>query len=98
MGGMGMGDTEKIEAIAQQQFGVISIRQARDRGIHKMSLLRLLDHDWRRPYPGIYVHPDAQGFASEAQAALLWAGQGAVLSHCAAAKIYRLDGVPDFVM
>jgi hypothetical protein len=76
------------------QFGVVSAAQATRLGIHPMALRRWVDsRGWRRPLPRIYVHPDADGFESQAMALCLWGGKQAVLSHHAAARMLGLAGM-----
>jgi hypothetical protein len=87
-------ETPGLGALLRAQFGVISAAQASALGLHSMALRRAMDAGgWRRPFPGIYLHPEASGFESEAKALCLWAGDGGVLSHGGAARLLGLAGM-----
>jgi very-short-patch-repair endonuclease len=83
-----------LAKLLDAQFGVLSAAQAARLGLHSMVLRRWVEsHGWRRPLPRIYVHPDANGFETEAKALCLWGGDRAVLSHAAAARLLGLAGM-----
>jgi very-short-patch-repair endonuclease len=83
-----------LAALLRAQFGVISRAQASGVGLYPMALHRRVKSEgWKHPFPGIYVHPDASGFETEAKALCLWAGKGAVLSHGGAARLLGLAGM-----
>jgi hypothetical protein len=83
-----------LAKLLSAQFGVVSAAQAARLGIHPMTLRRWVDsRGWKHPLPRIYLHPEADGFACEAMALLLWGGKHALLSHGAAARILGLAGM-----
>ena len=84
--------------IAAGQHGVIGRRQAHDLGISKHGLYRLVESGaWRRLRPGVYslwtpsLPQDL--WLQRLASASLWLGDGAAVSHRAAALISDLDGV-----
>jgi hypothetical protein len=87
-------ETPGLAALLRAQAGVISAGQASALGIHPMTWRRRMkSQEWKHPFPGIYIHPDAEGFETEAKALCLWAGEGSVLSHGGAARLFGLAGM-----
>src|SRR5271165_5358442 len=86
---------DRLNALARRQGGAASLTQARAIGVSDAELQKKLRQGWRRPFPGVYVAPDAVDFASRIRAALLWAGEGAVASHAAAGTLWGLDHAPE---
>jgi very-short-patch-repair endonuclease len=83
-----------IARVAAENHGIFSREQALDMGCTRRQIdLLLKTNEWIRELPGIYRH--AASPASDHgrhRAAVLWAGDGAVLSHRSAAWLWALDG------
>jgi Transcriptional regulator, AbiEi antitoxin len=84
-----------VALVARHHGGPFSNREARAAGMSYGQIARRLQHgEWRELLPRTYVHastvvtPDILR-----RAALLWAGDGAVLSHRSAGELWGLDGV-----
>ena len=55
---------------------------------------RISHDDWKRAYPGVYLlWTDTRTWEQALIAAWFWTGQRAVVSHRAAAALWRLDGI-----
>lgn len=83
----------KVQAIAQTQGLVISEKQCREAGFRQSRIMRLVDRGlWRRLLPGVYFtsNGDLQWF-SRLHAALLYAGDGAAISHESAAFVHGMS-------
>jgi very-short-patch-repair endonuclease len=85
----------EIARLAASQQGVFTREQARNAGFSKTSInWRLGSGLWERVYAGVYRLPSAPpSWHSALMAALLWAGEEAVLSHRAAAALWELSGI-----
>jgi hypothetical protein len=90
---MGAGD-EACRSIAARQEGLITLRQARQAGMPSRRVRsRLERREWVAVLPDVYALAGSQpSFRQRLRAASLWAGEGAALSHEAAAHLWRLDG------
>jgi very-short-patch-repair endonuclease len=88
------GDTRSIEELAAAQHGLVSRSQLNQLGINR----GVIDHrvavgKWQRMQPGVYRIAGAPETGKQRlMAAVLWAGEGAVASHHAAAALHQLDG------
>ena len=90
----------KLRALARNQAGVVSRQQALSSGLTRgMIDTKVRFARWRQVHRGVYatftgpVTRDAQLWA-----AVLYAGQGAYLSHRTAAEINRLTDAPSLVI
>jgi very-short-patch-repair endonuclease len=86
---------DKLSALARRQGGAASLAQARALGVSDAELRKRLQQGWRRPFPGVYLAPDAVGFEARIRAVLLWAGENAVASHAAAGTLWGLEHAPE---
>jgi very-short-patch-repair endonuclease len=79
---------------AETQHGVVSRAQARDLGISDAAISRRTsDGLWTRVLPGVFRIAGApQTDLQVPMAAVLWAGDGAVVSHATAARIWGIEG------
>ncbi len=82
-----------VRALAAIQFGLVTDRQARDRGVSGAAISRRVQSElWQRVLPRVYrisgVPPSGR---QAAMAAALWAGEGALVSHHTAAAIWGFD-------
>ncbi|MDO8122085.1 type IV toxin-antitoxin system AbiEi family antitoxin domain-containing protein [Isoptericola sp. b490] len=79
-------DVDQLERLAAQQDGVVSRAQVLALGGSHGLLTRAVDSGrWRRLLPGVVVtHSGPVPWIARAQAAALYAGRGAALSHAAA--------------
>jgi hypothetical protein len=77
-----------------RQYGVISRDQALEAGVTPDGLQFRLDTGrWEFALPGVYRLAGVPAFWRQwLQAAVLWAGPSAVVSHRAAAKLWRIEG------
>jgi very-short-patch-repair endonuclease len=80
--------------VSRRQAGVLSRRQALDSGLTDEAIdVRLRSGRWRRLHPGVYATfsgPVPRG--ARRWAAVLYAGDGAILSHQTAAELVGLTG------
>lgn len=76
-------DIEKLREIALDQHGLVTASQAEEAGVSRPALSYLAKHDRiTRLERGIYRIPQVVATENDAlQQALLWAGDGAYLSH-----------------
>lgn len=85
----------RCEKLAATQAGIISGRQAIERGLSWRGISNLVaSGQWAREHPEVFrcaAHPKT--WWSQVVAALLWAGPFAVISHRTAATLWQLDGV-----
>lgn len=81
--------------LAARQFGVIGRDQALALGVGTDAIqYRLRAGHWRRWLPGVYlVDCVPPSWQQRLKAAQLWAGDLAMVSHRAAAALWRLDGI-----
>ncbi|HLI57347.1 MAG TPA: type IV toxin-antitoxin system AbiEi family antitoxin domain-containing protein, partial [Actinomycetota bacterium] len=84
-----------IRALAATQFGVIGRDQAVAAGLGDNAVqYRVRSGRWQRCLPGVYLIVGTPGsWQQRLKAAELWAGDAAVVSHRAAAAVWRLDGI-----
>lgn len=82
-------------AIASTQHHLITLAQAVEAGLSKAAVSRRAQSGiWRRVLPAVYsTMPDVAGEHQAAMAATLWAGNGSLVSHSAAAALWRFEGV-----
>jgi very-short-patch-repair endonuclease len=87
--------TESLSELFARQFGLVTARQARSYGVHAPGISRrVASGEWIRVFPGVYrlaavpVTP-----RQSALAAVLWAGDSALVSHATAATLFEFDGV-----
>ena len=86
----------KLRALCEEQSGVVSRSQILEAGLTKdIIYTRLGRGSWRQLYPGVYAafsgEPNRLGVL---WAAVLYAGQGAMLSHQTAAELWGLADEP----
>lgn len=86
--------------VSRDQHGVLSLAQARTAGLSLRAIARRLESGrWERLHPGVYRIAGAPASWEQSLiAACLHAGKGAVVSHRAAAALWRLDGVEQGVV
>lgn len=84
-----------VERLAASQYGVVDRQQAFEAGLTRNVIQgRLTNGAWDRVLPGVYrLAGAAETRDQRLMAAYLWAGSGAVVSHSAAARLLRLEGV-----
>jgi very-short-patch-repair endonuclease len=89
------GRDARCAAIASTQFGLISVRQARENGLSADAVRhRTSGGLWDRILPGVYRIAGAPlSWHQRLMAASLWAPEAAV-SHRAAAALWELEGIP----
>jgi very-short-patch-repair endonuclease len=88
-----MSYAEALAGIAQPQYGVFTVAQAASKHCGRTAIARLAAKGTvQRLLPGVYALEGADSFESKLFAAWLWAGEDAVVSHGAAAALWRLDG------
>jgi hypothetical protein len=80
---------------ASSQFGAFSARQAGEFGFDSGAIgRRVRSGIWERALPGVYrLAGSPRQWRQSLAAAVLWAGEGAAVSHRAAGVLWRLDGV-----
>ncbi|MBL8954186.1 MAG: type IV toxin-antitoxin system AbiEi family antitoxin domain-containing protein [Myxococcaceae bacterium] len=91
-----MHDFVKVSQLAAKQAGVVSRAQLVARGVTPSALFRAHEQGLLVPHqhPGVYRLASAVvGRATHLHAALLWAGDGAVLSHVTAGWHWKLEGL-----
>ncbi len=88
------GTSDAWRPLADEQFGVVTRRQLLSAGMTRSQARTHLDSGrWRVVLPGVYItHTGPMSSVSGMQAALLYAGAGAAISHATA---LWLDGVVD---
>src|SRR5262249_19303132 len=81
--------------LAKRQFGIVSFKQALELGLTRDQIRYGVETGrWSRVLPGVIRAAWAEeGFHSRALAAWLWAGQGSLVSHEAAAFLWGM--IPD---
>ena len=88
-------DVEQAFAkLAARQYGVVSRKQAIALGLSPFAISRrVMAGKLREVLPGVYAIPGVpRSYCQRLMAAILWAGEGAVACHRAAASLYDLDG------
>jgi very-short-patch-repair endonuclease len=83
-----------VAALAAEQFGVFSRRQAAAEGLSEEAMSRrAMSGRWEVVFPGVYRLPGTtQTGRQRAMAAVLWGGEQSAISHTTAARLLRLDG------
>lgn len=84
----------EVDRVLATQRGLITRNQAIQAGLSKRTIQRRLESaTWERVLPCVYRLPSAPStWIQLVTAAHLWAGEGAVVSHRAAAALLKLDG------
>lgn len=83
--------------LAARQHGVFSRAQARRAGMSARAIAgRVSRGEWIQVHPGVY-RPRAipASWRSDLAAALIWAGREGLVTHQAAGRLWRLDGLED---
>src|SRR5688500_7439207 len=86
----------RVHRTAARQLGLITFRQCLEEGFSKKRVrARVAQGMWRRVHRGVYKTSASPLTLEERElAALLCAGEGAVLSHRTAARHWKLDTAP----
>ncbi len=86
---------DRVRRLAARQFGVVSRAQVLGAGVSPDRIKYLVRAgDWARILPSVYAMASApRAWAQPLMAGLLWAGPSAVISHRAAAAVWKLDGI-----
>lgn len=84
---------ERCALIASRQFGLISRAQALSSGLTRQQILRRLGTGrWQVTLPNVYrINGAPCSWEQDASGACLWAGDGAALSHGAAARMWSFN-------
>jgi len=78
-----------VIAMAHQQYGLLSVEQAKRLGYSESALRR----SWERFLPTVYRRPEVPGsWYQQAKGLTLWGGGETALSHVAAAALLKLKG------
>jgi hypothetical protein len=82
-----------LVALASKQFGVVTLKDCAACGVSRSWLRRRIETgEWTRLHPGVFRHGSNNPSLDELEmAAMLAAGDGAVLSHLSAARRLGLD-------
>ncbi len=88
------GVVERYASLVARQRGVLSRAQALGLGCSEDSIQRrLATGEWTAVFPAVYrVVGAPRAWLQTLKAATLWAGDGAAISHRAAAALWRMDG------
>jgi hypothetical protein len=88
------GSDRQVAAVAAEQFGVFSRRQAAAEGLSEAAMSRrAMSGRWEIVFPGVYRLPGTTRTGRQrAMAAVLWGGASAAVSHTTAARLLRLEG------
>jgi very-short-patch-repair endonuclease len=86
---------QRLAALARGQHGVFTRAQALGSGFTEHEVQHRLRHDiWSIELPGVYaLRSTPRSNESRMWAALLWAGEDALLSHRAAGHVWKYDDV-----
>jgi len=84
-------------AIAESQFGCISMEQAIEKGMSRSAIHRKVQARlWSPLRPGVYaVRGMPESWFRALKAATLWATPDAAISHRSAARLWGLEGFPE---
>lgn len=84
-----------MDALLARQFGLIGRRQARQAGLSDRSVdRRLATGEWVRVLPAVFrLASMGTTWQQMPIAAWIWGGEGAVISHRAAARFHGLEGI-----
>lgn len=87
-----------LNNLAAKDFGLMTRDRAIEAGLKPYFIDRLLaSRRWTVVFPSVYALGPVDGSRlAKLRAALLWYGEGGVLSHSTAAELYELDGIPRF--
>lgn len=87
-----------LNNLAAKDFGLMTRERAVQAGLKPYFVDRLVaSRRWTVIFPSVYaLGPVNDSRLAQLRAALLWYGEGGVLSHSTAAEIYGLDGIPRF--
>jgi very-short-patch-repair endonuclease len=87
--------TESVWDLIERQFGLITTKQADEHGIGPSAISRRLESgEWTRVLPSVYRITAAPVTRRQrALGAALWAGDNALVSHAAAAVLWKFDRV-----
>jgi len=90
---LGNAGAKRLVALASKQFGVVTLKDCAACGVSRSWLRRRIETgEWTRLHPGVFWHGSNSPSLDELEmAALLAAGDGAVLSHLSAARRLGLD-------
>jgi very-short-patch-repair endonuclease len=90
-----MHNEARVRAIQARQLGLISGGQSAGLGLTRKVLARqVAEGRWERCLPGVFRDVLAPAsFRQSSLAAVLWAGEGAVVSHAAAGALWRIEEV-----
>ena len=85
-----------IAELARRQFGLLGRSQALELGLSRAAIgHRVASGRLERVHRGVYRMPGAPtSWEQRLMAAQLWGAPSAVVSHRAAAQLFRLDGIP----
>jgi len=83
-----------LHRLAAEQFGTLSRAQALESGVSAAGITRRLQRDsWERIMPGVYgVVGAPESDRKAVMAAALWGGDGSVVSHGTAGKLWGIAG------
>src|SRR5215831_5046639 len=87
--------TESVHDVIARQFGLITRADAAEFGINSAAITRrIASREWARALPGVYRATAADVTERQrALAAVLWAGDGALVSHSTAARLWEFEHV-----
>ncbi|MDQ1702792.1 MAG: hypothetical protein QOF57_2044 [Frankiaceae bacterium] len=91
--------TPEVRRCADRQGGIVTRRQLREAGVTDHAVAhRVRRCDWQRVRPGVYATFSGPiPFASQLWAAVLYAGDGAVISHGSASHVWRWTTEPSVI-
>jgi len=85
-------DDGNVAALAERQLGLVTRAQAVAAGLSAADLRkRIQSGSWTRVLPGVYALDREWSWEQQLLAACLWAGDGAIVSHRAAARLHGID-------
>jgi very-short-patch-repair endonuclease len=89
-------EDRELAALAEQQFGVFSRRQASEAGLSEYAMTRrLMRGRWQQVFPGVFRLPGSTRTGRQkAMAAVLWGGGESAISHLTAARLLRVGSMP----
>lgn len=89
-----MAPDERCARVASRQFGLLSRYQALACGLDRNAIAhRLRCGRWQLYLPNVYkINGAPKSWEQQAYGACLWAGDGSVLSHAAAARLWDFNG------
>ncbi len=85
----------RVRGIAGRQHGCVSVAQLLDAGLRHRAIARRVERGWlRRLHRGVYLVGPLEAPLSRLIAAALAVGDGAALSHAAAAAGWEIGPLP----